>query len=87
MCVICVICLRAQLTVVAKSSMPVASIKTIKVGTGKLDQCISIVSEDKTLVLKIEDSKHFKQIVDGFVALTEDNKKKRSSVGRQVVAL
>ena len=78
---------RAQLTVVPKSSMPVASITAIKVGTGKLDQCISIISEEKTLVVKIEDSKHFKQIVDGFVALTDDNKKKRNAVERQTVAL
>lgn len=67
--------------------MPVASIKAIKVGTGKMDQCISIISDEKTLLIKIEDSKHYKQIVDGFVALTADNKKKSNTVGRQLVSL
>jgi hypothetical protein len=78
---------RSELIVVPKSSIPVASIKSIKVGTGKMTQCISIISDAKTLVIKIEDSKHYEQIVEGFMALTEDNKKKKNTVGRQLVEL
>ena len=78
---------RAQLTAVPKSSMPVSSINSIKVGTGKLSNCASIISDVKTLMIKIEDAQHFKQVVDGFIALIEDNQEKGHTVGRQTVAL
>jgi hypothetical protein len=38
-------------------------------------------------MIKIEDSKHFKQILEGFMALSEANKKKNNVVGRQAHAL
>jgi hypothetical protein len=52
-----------------------------------MEQCLSIISDTKTLIIKVDDSKHFKQILDGFLALTEDNKQKKNVVERQVLAL
>jgi len=78
---------RGELVVIPKSSIPVSSIKAIKVGSGKMAQCLSIVSESKTLMIKIEDSKHYKQILNGFMALSEANKVKKSAGGRHAHAL
>jgi hypothetical protein len=67
---------RVELVPEMKSSILLSSIKSIKIGSGKLEGCISIVSTSRTLLIKIEDKKMYIQMLGGFILVTENNRNK-----------
>lgn len=68
---------RAQLVPEEGRYVPVVSIQNIKLGTGKFENCVNIVTEKKTLLLKIEEPKLLSQVVDGLLLICELNKDKK----------
>jgi hypothetical protein len=65
---------RLQLIPETKSQILLFSITSIKLGSGKYEKCINIISESKVLVLKIDDEGLLRQIVEGFILIVEKNR-------------
>lgn len=55
--------------------IPLQSILSIKIGSAKYENCISLICESRTLLLKIDDPRLFRLTVEGFMMLTEKNRK------------
>eukprot|EP00607_Mallomonas_marina_P008531 CAMPEP_0182418460 /NCGR_PEP_ID=MMETSP1167-20130531/2886_1 /TAXON_ID=2988 /ORGANISM="Mallomonas Sp, Strain CCMP3275" /LENGTH=624 /DNA_ID=CAMNT_0024592675 /DNA_START=493 /DNA_END=2367 /DNA_ORIENTATION=- len=52
-------------------SLALKNIRQIRVGSGRWVRCVSLVFEERTLVLKVEDQRLFKTLVDGLILLTD----------------
>lgn len=69
---------RAQLTPDPRSQISILTISSIKIGTGKYENCLNIVSDLKTLLIRIADTDLFQTILEGFILIAEKNRTSRS---------
>jgi hypothetical protein len=67
---------RAQLVPEDGHFVPIYTIQNIRIGTGKFENCVSIMTEKKTLLIKIEEAKQLSQVVEGMLLICEMNKDK-----------
>eukprot|EP01041_Mallomonas_annulata_P009028 gene9028-18697_t len=62
---------RKQLIPDLSHSVELSTIRQIRVGSGRWARCVSLVFTTKSLMLKVEDPKLFKILVNGLILLTD----------------
>jgi hypothetical protein len=71
----------AQLVPEEGRFLPIFSIQNIRLGAGKFENCISIVTEKKTLLIKIDETKLLSQVTEGLLLICDLNKEKQKRSG------
>jgi hypothetical protein len=64
--------------------VPIFSIQNIRIGTGKFENCVSIMTEKKTLLIKIEEPKLLSQVVEGMLLICEMNNDKKKTKSKSL---
>lgn len=65
---------RAELVMDPAHSVPLNSLRQIRVGAGRWAKCVSLVFTARTLVLQVEEQRLFKILVDGLIQLTDSGR-------------
>jgi hypothetical protein len=75
---------RAQLLPEEGRFIPIFAIQNIRIGAGKFENCLSIVTEKKTLLIKIDETKLLSEVTEGLLLICDLNKdkQKRASTRR-----